>query len=551
MTSKVVNGNAVKVVSSSSDASTADMNLIVKQLATKTKLSSSINISGDSVLKGSNIDVDKFKNAINDDGELTFTLSLDGAQKSITLKESDVTDADGNITQNSIINALKSDVSQKFGDYIKVNTIETNGNKTVNLEVNFNGETGHELRVTGTNAAILGFEPGSSTKINTSSKLSELGLSGERFSFEINNEQFSFTKDNTVADVIKAINKSEAGVKLNYSTISDSFSMETIESGSKYNINITETEGNFLSKIFGPDKFDNGKLNQNTVVQGQDALISINGNEFSRSSNNFTVEGITIQLTATSKQNLDKDGNVIGYEETVISTEHDTNSVLNTIKSFVEDYNKMIDKLNGYVRAEPTYRKYDPLTDAQRNEMTENQIEKWEEKAKQGLLYNDSTIGNFLQNIRSVLYTKSSDSSVALYDIGIETSNNMDDRGKLIIDEEKLKNALSNNIEEVEKLFTGTNGLANKIANISERAAKVSVSSPGELVRIAGSKELKVTQANSTLSAELKRIDDRLSFLNVRYEKEKNRYWDQFNSMEKIIANYSAQSAYLSQQFTY
>ena len=551
MTSKVSGGNAVKIISSAAGASAEDMNIIVKQLASKAKLSSSVNVSGESVLKGGKVNIEQIKSTIDQNGEFTFTLSLDGAQKAITLKKEDIMDADGNITEDSVIDALGKEISQKFGGYVKLNTTEVDGAKNVSLAIDFNGEKGHELRVTGANAGAFGFEPGASTRISTSSKLSDLGLTGDSFSFEINGEKFSFTANNTVADVISAINKSDAGVKLSYSSISDSFSLEATESGSKFGISINETEGNFLSKIFGSDKFENGALKADAVVAGQDAVVSINGNEFSRTSNNFTIDGVTMQLTAVSAQKYDGAGNVIGYEETKVSTERDTEAIFETIKSFVEDYNKMIEKLNGYVYEEPTYRKYAPLTDAQRDEMTESQIEKWEEKSKQGLLYGDTTIRNFLQNMRSALYTKSTTSKIALYDIGIETSSNKDDRGKLVIDEEALKKALSENVEEVEKLFVGTNGLADKLSDIMDRTAKVSAATPGELVRIAGAKESKATQTQSTLYNELRKIDERISVLNTRYNKEKDRYWKQFNAMETIISNYSSQSAYLGQQFTY
>lgn len=551
MTSKITSGNAVKIISSEPGASTEDMNIIVKQLASKAKLTSSVNVSGESVLKGGKIDTDAIKTTLNEAGEFTFTLTLDGAQKAITLKKEDIMDADGNITEDAVISALETEVSQKFGGYVKVDVAEVDGAKNISLAVDFNGEKGHELKVTGSNAGALGFEPGTSTRISTSSKLSALGLTGDSFSFQINGEKFSFTGENTVADVISAVNKSDAGVKLSYSSISDSFSIEATESGAKYGISITETSGDFLSKIFGSDKFENGVLKSDAVVAGQDAIVSINGNEFSRTSNNFTIDGVTLQLTDVSAAKYDSSGNVIGYEETKIETERDTEAIFNTIKSFVEDYNKMLDKLNGYIYAEPTYRKYAPLTDAQRDEMTESQIEKWEEKSKQGLLYGDSTIRTFLQQMRSALYTKSTTSKVALYDIGIETSSNKDDRGKLVIDEEALKKALETNADEVEKLFVGTNGLADKLTNIMDRTAKVSAADPGELVRIAGAKESKATQTQSTLYNELRRIDDRISVLNTRYNKEKDRYWKQFNAMETIISNYSSQSAYLGQQFTY
>ena len=552
MTSRVTGGSAVKIISSAAGASTEDMNIIVKQLASKAKLSSSVNVSGESVLKGGKIDLDGIQKILDENGSFEFTVSLDGVGKSIKLSADELKDASGNMTEDSVISAIKEEVAQKLGGYVDVvDTVNDDGTKSFNLKVNFNGEDGHELKVIGSNALSLGLTPGLSTRINTSSKLSNLGLTGDSFSFTINGEDFTFTGENTVADVIKAVNESDAGVKLSYSSISDSFSIEATESGSKFGINITENEGDFLSKIFGADNFTNGVLNDTAVTKGTDALVSINGTEFSRTSNSFTVEGVTMQLTEVSQAKYDADGKVTGYYETTVSTERDTEAVFETIKSFVEDYNKMIEKLNGYVNAEPTYRKYAPLTDAQRDEMTESQIEKWEEKSKQGLLYGDSTIRGFLQNMRSALYTRSDTSSIALYNIGIETSSNKEDRGKLVIDEEALKKALSENIEEVEKLFTGENGLADKVSEISDKTAKVSASTPGELVRLAGAKEMKATQTNSTLAYELKRIDERLSLLNTRYNKEKDRYWKQFNAMETIISNYSSQSAYLGQQFTY
>ena len=66
------------------------MNIIVKQLASKAKLSSSVNVSGESVLKGGSVNVEQIKSVIDTNGEFTFTLTLDGAQKAITLKKEDL-----------------------------------------------------------------------------------------------------------------------------------------------------------------------------------------------------------------------------------------------------------------------------------------------------------------------------------------------------------------------------------------------------------------------------------------------------------------------------
>ena len=100
----------------------------------------------------------------------------------------------------------------------------------------------------------------------------------------------------------------------------------------------------------------------------------------------------------------------------------------------------------------------------------------------------------------------------------------------------------------VQQMFTNEeDGLAVTLNKIIDKAAKVSSGSPGSLVELAGIKG-KASEKNNTLSDRLKAIDDKIATLKRTYEKEKARYWKQFNAMEQLIANMNSQSSWLAQQ---
>lgn len=232
-----------------------------------------------------------------------------------------------------------------------------------------------------------------------------------------------------------------------------------------------------------------------------------------------------------------------------MTTSRDTDKIIDSLKSFVEDYNTLIEELNSYVSEEATYKKYAPLTDAQKKEMSDREIELWEEKSKKGLLHNDSNVSSFLSDMRMVLYSSVEDAGLALYDIGIETSDNWRDNGKLVIDEDTLKSMVATNADNIRKLFTDKEqGVAVKLQQAIRDAANVSSGSPGSMVRYAGTKDVLIT--SNTIYDEMKRISETLSKLNTKYELERTRYWKQFNAMEQAISNMNSQSSWLTQQFS-
>ena len=250
---------------------------------------------------------------------------------------------------------------------------------------------------------------------------------------------------------------------------------------------------------------------------------------------------------------LDASGKVMEVREAEkINVTRDTDKIVDGIKSFIDEYNKLVKTINDYLNEDANYRDYAPLTDEQRAEMSEKQIELWEEKAKEGLLRRDSILSEFLQNMRSIWYETNS-SGYAIYQLGIETGE-WSTRGQLTLSadgEATLRSMLASDPTGVMNFFANSvDGAAVRVNDIIRNVANTSSGSPGTLVQLAGIKGM-ASETNNTLYDQLKKIDEQIERLKNQYEKEKDRYWNQFNSMEQAIANMNSQSAYLAQLFTY
>lgn len=151
--------------------------------------------------------------------------------------------------------------------------------------------------------------------------------------------------------------------------------------------------------------------------------------------------------------------------------------------------------------------------------------------------------------MRTAMYQTVESAGLALYEIGIESSNSYRDNGKLVLDESKLKSALTTRLDDIQTLFTDKdNGIAVQLQSVLKATANPSSGSPGSLVRYAGTKDVMVT--SNTLYNELKGIKETLSKLNTKYTTERTRYWKQFTQMEQAISKMNSQSSWLTQQFS-
>lgn len=470
-------------------------------------------------------------------------------------------------SQDELVRMINQQLAQQFGDVEHATDTDSSGNPVrvpvlqlaidsttgkatfTGVQLNDDGKAidsgatkGYQVSFAADNedstlAGILGF-----TKYDGSTQLSRLGLTG-KIAIEKPGVSARREIDLTGKTIDQLMGELSYGTErvASFDPVTGKISIEGGLDRAK--ITAVNTDGkNAMNALFGTDAlFQSQTIGSGfTFDGGQNAILEVNGTTIERNSNAFELDGITMELTATT---------AAGAPPISLTTSKDTDKIVEGLKSFVDDYNALIEELNDQISAEASYQKYAPLTDAQKKEMSEREIENWEKKAKEGLLRNDSNISKFLQEMRSVMYKTVDSAGIALYDIGIEASSNYKDNGKLVLDESKLKGALTTKLDEIQKMFTDKNdGLAVQLQKALKEAANPSSGSPGSLVRYAGTKDVMVT--SNTLYYEMKSVKETLSRLNTKYETERTRYWKQFTAMEKAISNMNSQSSWLTQQFS-
>ncbi|MDY0942017.1 MULTISPECIES: flagellar filament capping protein FliD [Priestia] len=274
-------------------------------------------------------------------------------------------------------------------------------------------------------------------------------------------------------------------------------------------------------------------------AKGTDAKLTLNGLETTRKSNTFTTGGVTYTL-----QN-----NFTG--DVRVNVSNDTQKVFDTIKDFLTKYNELIEKINGKITEERD-RNYQPLTDEEREKLTDKQAEQWDDKAKSGLLKGDSILSSGLNQMRSNWYGSISGVSGAfsqLTDIGISTSANYSDRGKLVIegDGTKLKEAIEKDPQSVMDLFMKS-GSTTSEKGIVRRLRDTITQTVSKVEQRAGRSTW--TSEQFLLGRNLKSVNSQITSFESRLTQIEDRYYRQFTAMEKAIQNANAQSAQLSQYFS-
>ena len=279
-----------------------------------------------------------------------------------------------------------------------------------------------------------------------------------------------FGDNKTLNDLATAFSNSGANVQGGYDTVNDSFSLYNKTSGSANKIVLkanNKASAELLNKLHlaSYDGQTNTLGNEigftkDTLTEaavGTNAKATIDGKTYESDTNKLNVANVIYNFNGVSAKNADGT-----YQASTISVSQDTDKIVDNVKKFVETYNTLIDSLNTKYREEKNT-DYKPLTKKQESEMTESQINKWNEKAKSGLLYHDNNIYSIISDMREALYTEVDAVDTVLTDargnkysynsmssIGITSSTN---QGHITLDEEKLKKALTEDPDCVYQLF--------------------------------------------------------------------------------------------------
>lgn len=372
--------------------------------------------------------------------------------------------------------------------------------------------------------------------------------------------KISIKKDQDISTFITSINNAvdtDTGKSLGVRAIFDKglgqFILSTRETGEK-TISISDVGGSDTAKkMFG---LYSGETE--ATKKGTNAEIKFNGTTITKSTNNFTVFGIDLNIKAKT-------------EAVTINVNTNTDGIYDKIKSFVDEYNQMLDVINGKL-GEKQYRDFFPLTKDEKEAMTEKEIELWEEKAKSGIIRNDEALSRALQSIRSQLYEKVegvTGSYGSLLELGI-TTGNYREGGKLVINEERLKDAINSDPDGVMNLFfkapdiSSTGKARTEQSGIVQRMYDGVIAGMKEVISRSGTGAdeslLRSVQGNilvdfSTKLGSKSLIDKDIQSINSRIAQEQSilnrreeRYYKQFTAMEKALSQMNQQSAWLMAQ---
>lgn len=466
-------------------------------------------------------------------------------------------------------------------------------------------------------SSIFGFDFGASNRINTNDTLAELGIKldgmnavkgvgtptlqddgktykddngnivdkdGNRldakgnkiYALNINGVEIGqYTQDSKLSTIMSDINNSDAGVKVTYSSTTNQFVFTASNGGSGGRVEINnDNNDNLAAAIFGSVKYgtENGKesitigrddgvvkitekedgtyettveegKNTITMTQGKDAQITavINGVEKTLTSgtNAFTIDGLAITVNSGFEVKGDESG--VTFNQSV-----DTDKIVDAVKTFVEEYNKMLADLGTAYTTQPS-KGYTALTDDQKADMTEKQIEEYEKKAKEGILFADSDLKSLASDLRFLF------SDSALEEIGITTSTEASDRGKLSIDENKLRAAIEGNLDAVKDAFAapldekGANGGAMpKLKEVLDKYAATTGAVKGILIEKAGSQFSPSALLNNQIKSEIEDIDEIIDKLTDQLNDKIDFYTSKFSKLEVLISQMNSQSSYLS-----
>ena len=394
---------------------------------------------------------------------------------------------------------------------------------------------------------------------------------------KINNEDIVLESTDTLSIIAQKIRVAAPELNASYDSGAKRFFMSTKNTGEEATISFdNDAAKSLMLGLNFVDETINDIANipaADSTRTGQAALIEYNGGTpIKYQSNNISINGLNLTLKAETTA------------AEAVSVDTDVDGAYNKIKEFVDEYNKLIDEFNSKL-SEKKYRDFQPLTDEQKEAMSETDIKLWEEKAKSGLLKNDQTITNMMQKMRQDLY-KEVEGFGGMYDIGI-TTGSWRDNGKLTIDEIKLKEALRNDSEKVLNTLFKTSDIpeqtinssdsetvkAEKLALMNQRSSEmgafsrvydnltsgikdiVSKSGPGSEAALLRSVKSNIlidyvtSGSRSLIDKDVSEIDKRISRETERLASLESRYWKQFTALEKAMTQMNSQSSWLSQQF--
>ena len=375
----------------------------------------------------------------------------------------------------------------------------------------------------------------------------------------------SFSKDSTVQDIVDALQAKGTRMTVSYYANTNSFAIANAGSTSYFS-----SSANTSKQVMYNNVFVNGV---GGYAAGQDAVVkaTVNGKELelTRSSNVIEMDGLSVTLKDEFSA-YGEDGKVNKNDAVTFKTSADSDKIVDAIKSFVEDVNKLMTSVHSAVTTQPLTKStssgkgssyshksgYEPLTEDDKNSMSEDAVKKYEEKAKTGLLFGDTDLRTLYDKLLTGIQSYGTD-RIDMEAIGLTTAYS-NGATTLQLNEEKLRAALDSDPDKVRNVFTktkeggsATEGLMSTLKSTLNAYGSTSLASPGILVRKAGTKLSAVSLLNNNIQSQISGLDSQIESWQTKLSNRIDYYTKQFTQLEQLMSTMNNQSSMLADLMGY
>lgn len=486
------------------------------------------------------------KIGISINGETAQTITLENSDKSLADR---ITEINNQIQLNS---TLKGKVQ-----------VVANADNTA-MQIQGLSDSSVKIDSTITSVTELSNLEGRVINPSTSTTLADLGVADSTDSFQITyngtTKTISVKNTDKLSDIINNISTATSGaVKASFSQLDGKFTIQSANTGSSQSISIgkgTSATGNALAAL---------GITDGTSKTGTDATVTITppgattGTIVTKSTNNFTIDGVGYNLT--------------GEGDSTVTVGASSDKVYDKIKGFIDKYNTIVDKIQTkLIEKKSSTSTYKPLTDAQKESMTETQITAWETKCKVGILRNDENLQSMLSSLKSAFTSGVSGAGLTMGkygtgSIGLDTSIDYSKPAHIdITDPSKLKTAIATNGDQILKMFANVSTSTNKNTKYSESGIFTRIKSIFEdnvgftnttlntavLTKYANKQDdfsSTGTSGTNTLPDQIYTKQLLITKLKLSLSNKEEAYYQKFSKLETAMNTLNSQSSYISQQF--
>ena len=337
----------------------------------------------------------------------------------------------------------------------------------------------------------------------------------------------------------------EAGLSASFDKAQGRFFISSSNSGAEnaFTITTNDTSGTSPLSNLGLQEIDENITDITggeglAIVTAKNSEIIFNGAKLENTTNSVSVNGLTLELGGVTKPG----------EEITVSVTHDVDATYNMVKDFIKEYNEILKEMNELYYADSA-KNYDILTKEEEEAMSDDEVEKWNDKIKGALLRRDSTLNGLLTAMKgsNSASVEVDGKSYTLASFGITTSKDYTEKGLLHLwgdkddefgsgEQDKLRKALEEDPATVGKALSGI--FKKMYDNLTEKTK--GVEGLKSAMKFYNDKQL--TKEMDGYKSDIKKWETKLTDM-------EDRYYKQFSAMEVALSKLQSQSASLGSFF--